>query len=354
MGAPIIRTHDWHHHDYDMIIDVRSPVEFTEDHITGAVNMPCLSDEERDIVGTLYKQQSAFEARKTGAAFTARNIARHIERFLQDKPADFTPLIHCWRGGQRSRAFAQICSEIGWKSYVLEGGYKYYRTRVLDGLKTLPQPLKLIIIAGRTGSAKTKLLYHLKETGQQILDLEGLANHRGSLLGKSSDPQPSQKQFESHLFSEMTGFDTTRPVFVESESSRIGDVHIPKMLWHQMIAAPLILVTSDRRERASYLVEEYPHLLTDQQDLNRLIEGMVFRHGKAETARWKSLMEQENWLELAETLLSHHYDPAYDQSVLRHQRDVLAELPLGGYHEKGLRQTAAEIISLIEDKNNIT
>lgn len=346
MGAPINRTVEWHHPHYDMVIDVRSPAEFAEDHIIGAVNMPCLSNEERVIVGTLYKQKSAFEARKVGAALTARNIARHLENYLSDKPADFSPLIHCWRGGQRSRAFAQICSEIGWQCHVLDGGYKFYRGQVLDGLKALPSQLKLIVIAGRTGSAKTKILETLSAQGEQILDLEHLAHHRGSLLGKMNHHQPSQKYFESLIMKELSCFDFSRPVYVESESSKIGNVHIPKMLWHQMVISPLILIQVERMQRAAYLVDEYPHLMTDQTDLMKLIEGMVYRHGKEETQRWKGLMEDRNWPELAETLLEKHYDPAYDQSVLRHQRTILTELKLAGYSPSELTELACQIQSL--------
>lgn len=346
MGAPIYRTTQWNDAAFDMVIDVRSPAEFADDHIIGAVNMPCLSNTERAIVGTMYKQQSAFEARKVGAAISARNIAQHLEDFLHDKPADFTPLIHCWRGGQRSRAFAQICSEIGWTCHVLEGGYKFYRTQVLDGLKTLPDQLNLIIIAGRTGSAKTKLLHALAAQGEQVLDLEGLANHRGSLLGKMAESQPSQKLFESHIMHQLQQFDTTRPIYVESESSRIGDVHIPKLLWHQMILAPLIFIELDRTLRASYLVEEYPHLIADQTDLNKLIEGMNFRHGKAVTTAWKQLMEAKNWIELAQNLLEKHYDPAYDQSVLRHQREIIATIALHGHSAAHIDEVAAEISNI--------
>lgn len=333
-----------------MIIDARSPAEFADDHISGAVNMPSLSDDEREIVGTIYKQKSAFEARKIGASMTAKNIATHIEAHLADKPAGFTPLIHCWRGGQRSRAFAQICSEIGWTCYVLEGGYKFYRTQVLDNLKTLPEQFRYIIIAGRTGSAKTKLLQALGSRGAQILDLEGLAHHKGSLLGGLSEPQPSQKLFESCLVGKLSGFDKDRPVFVESESSRIGEVHIPKLLWHEMIHAPVIMIEVDRQQRAEYLVSEYPHLLSDQTDLNRLIDGMIYRHGHAETGKWRELMRQHDWVSLSHALLERHYDPAYDQSVSRHNRTQWLQLAQADCSAAEMDQTASQILSALQDQ----
>ena len=348
MGAPIHRTTDWQSDRYDMIIDARSPAEFADDHISGAVNMPSLSDDEREIVGTIYKQKSAFEARKIGASMTAKNIATHIEAHLADKPAGFTPLIHCWRGGQRSRAFAQICSEIGWTCYVLEGGYKFYRTQVLDNLKTLPEQFRYIIIAGRTGSAKTKLLRALGSRGAQILDLEGLAHHKGSLLGGLSEPQPSQKLFESCLVGKLSGFDKDRPVFVESESSRIGEVHIPKLLWHEMIHAPVIMIEVDRQQRAEYLVSEYPHLLSDQTDLNRLIDGMIYRHGHAETGKWRELMRQHDWVSLSHALLERHYDPAYDQSVTRHERPVAGIVSMASITQTDISGCADEILTIAQ------
>ena len=200
MSAPIIITKNWYPEAYDMVIDVRAPVEFAQDHIVGAVNMPVLSNAERIEIGTLYKQSSPFAARKRGAVLVSQNIARHIDTKLLDLPADFSPLIHCWRGGQRSRAFAHILSEIGWRCHLLEGGYKAYRRDILDGLKADFSGLSLVVIAGRTGSAKTDILAEIKNQGGQIIDLEGLARHRGSLLGRWPDsPQPSQRFFESSL-----------------------------------------------------------------------------------------------------------------------------------------------------------
>ncbi len=348
MGAPIHRTADWQSATYDMIIDVRSPAEFAEDHIVGAVNMPSLNNAERAEIGTIYKQQSAFEARKIGGYMAAKNISDHIRAFLLEKPPEFTPLIHCWRGGQRSRAFAQICSEIGWTCYILEGGYKYYRTQILDNLNILPEQFKYRIIAGRTGSAKTKLLQALAQKGEQILDLEALANHKGSLLGRMTGDQPSQKMFESRLINQLSSFDKDRPVFVESESSRIGDLHIPKLLWREMIQSPVIMIEIDRDIRAAYLVDEYPHLLSDQTDLNRLIDGMIYRHGHAETQKWRALMAQNDWLSLSHCLLEQHYDPAYDQSVTRHERPVTGIISMQKIDQTEISRTADDIIALAQ------
>lgn len=348
MSAPVHTTTDWRPDQYDLIIDVRSPSEFADDHIEGAVNLPSLSDEEREIVGTLYKQTSAFEARKTGAAMMSRNIAYHLDTLLKDRPAGFRPLIHCWRGGQRSRAFALVLSEVGWTTHLLQGGYKAYRRDILDRLNDIPPQLTLQIIAGRTGSGKTALLRHLREQGAQTLDLEDIAAHRGSLLGQiPGRPQPGQRLFESRLVEAMMRFDPERPVFVESESSRIGNLQIPPALWRRMTTAPLITLDIPVAARAAYLVSVYDRLTTDTDDLSRLIDGMVRRHGYQMTAGWNQLMQDGNWPGLAEALLTSHYDPAYDQSVSRHGREEWLRLSPDDCSAPELEKTAAQILSAL-------
>jgi len=348
MTAPIHTTTDWQPDQYDMVIDVRSPAEFADDHIEGAINLPSLSDEERVIVGTLYKQTSAFEARKTGAAMMSRNIARHLDTTLKDQPAGFRPLIHCWRGGQRSRAFALVLSEVGWTTHLLEGGYKAYRRDILDRLNDVPPRLKLQIIAGRTGSGKTALLQHLAANGGQILDLEDLAAHRGSLLGQIPGcPQPSQRLFESRLVNALLRLAPDQPIFVESESSRIGNLQIPPALWRQMTTAPLISLDIPVTARAAYLVSVYDRLTTDTTDISRLIEGMVRRHGYEVTAGWQKLMGEADWCGLAEALLSSHYDPAYDQSVSRHGRTEWLRLEQDDCSDAAMQKTAARILAAV-------
>ena len=327
MSAPIIETNKWQSSSYDMIIDVRSPAEFFNDHIPDAVNMPVLSDSERDIVGTIYKQQSSFNARKYGAVLVARNIAEQLEKKLHFMTTDFKPLIHCWRGGQRSRAFAQICSEIGWKTFILKGGYKSYRREVLIGLEEISDKLKFVVIAGRTGSGKTGILHELINSGSQVLDLEKLAAHRGSLLGAVVNcMQPSQRLFESHLYAALMKFDLTKTIYVESESSRIGNIQIPAGVWRQVISAPMIFINTPLQTRATYLLSEYEHLMTDPSALEKLIYGMSKRHGNAHTDMWRGLIKSRNWQELAEDLLKTHYDPAYDRSIRRHNRYLLKEI----------------------------
>ena len=345
MTAPIHTTQNWQPDQYDMVIDVRSPSEFADDHIEGAVNLPALFDDERALVGKLYNQTSAFAARKTGAAMMSHNIANHLETFLQNKPASFRPLIHCWRGGQRSRAFALVMSEIGWTTHLLEGGYKAYRRDVLDKIKSLPKRLSLIIIAGRTGSGKTDLLQTLQQNQQQILDLEDLAAHRGSLLGQIPGRlQPGQRLFESRLAHKLMQFAPSLPVFIESESSRIGNLQIPASLWREMTNAPLVTLNVPVSARAAYLVSVYERLTLDPSDLLLLIDGMVRRHGYDITGEWKNLLNQKEWHSLAESLLTAHYDPAYDQSVSRHDREVLLYVTQNDFSKEQREKTIHEIM----------
>jgi len=346
MSAPITDVTSWQASDYDMIIDVRSPIEFADDHIPGAVNMPVLSDEERVTIGTLYKQESPFIARKKGAALVARNIADHLDTKLFDLPSSFSPLIHCWRGGQRSHAFARICSEVGWRSYVLTGGYKQYRRDVMSGLEAVPSTLSFIVVAGRTGSRKTDILTGLKAKGAQVLDLEGIANHRGSLLGHIKDsPQPSQRMFESQLNKKLQSFDPERPVYVESESSKVGNVQLAPELWKSIAAAPQIAVSAPRTDRATYLLGAYEHLTHDISDLNKLVTGMTHRHGRERTDIWQALIDAKDWQLLAVELLEAHYDPAYDRSMERHDRFVHAKIEMPDCSDNTLEGAVTRILA---------
>ena len=198
---------------FHAVIDARSPSEFALDHLPGAVNWPSLDDEERRLVGTEYKQVSPFEARKRGAVLVARNIARHLEREAQDLPREWRPLVYCWRGGQRSGALALVMGQVGFDVHVLEGGYREFRRRVVSALETAGTDLDLRLICGKTGSGKSRLLQALAAQGAQVLDLEALAQHRGSVLGSlPGAPQPSQKRFETLLWQQLQAFRRDQPV----------------------------------------------------------------------------------------------------------------------------------------------
>jgi len=298
-------------------IDVRSPAEFALDHLPGAVNLPVLDDEERARIGTLYVG-SAFEARRLGAALVARNIAAMLDGALADKSREWQPLVYCWRGGQRSRALAHVLNEVGWRAMQLDGGYRAYRRHVVGQLETLPSRFRFVVLCGLTGSGKSRLLAALARSGAQTLDLEGIARHRGSLLGDlPGDSQPSQKWFESQLFDALGRLDGSRPVYVESESRRIGSVQMPDALLAQMrIGRGLTLVTP-LEQRVALLKEEYAHFLSAAASLGACLEPLVELHGKAVIARWGAMAAAADWDPLVAELLETHYDPMYARSLAR-------------------------------------
>ncbi|MBT8477242.1 MAG: tRNA 2-selenouridine(34) synthase MnmH, partial [Alphaproteobacteria bacterium] len=244
----------------DTVIDVRSSAEFAEDHLPGAINLPVLSDAERAEVGTIYVQDSAFRARRIGAALVAANAARHLQGPLADKDGSWQPLVYCWRGGQRSASFAAILTQVGWRTQVLTGGYRSYRRIVAQALYDDDWPTPLTLLDGNTGTAKTELLHLLAARGVQTLDLEGLARHRGSIFGPVAEAQPSQKAFESAIAGQLAGFDPARPVVIEAESSKIGDLLVPPSLWKAMAVAPRIEVAAPLGARAEYLTRAYADL----------------------------------------------------------------------------------------------
>ena len=349
MPAPIEILTNWRDHRIDEIIDVRSPAEFADDHIPGAINLPVFSNDERAFIGTLYKQKSPFIARREGAAILSANVAKHIQQTLIDRPENWRPLVHCWRGGQRSRAFAHICGEIGWASFLLEGGYKTYRTRVLSAIDTLPSEFQLCIIAGATGTGKTHLLHALGRAGAQILDLEGLAAHKGSLLGAlPHENQPSQRYFESCLHKVLSDFDTSKTVFVEAESSRVGNISLPKALWHKMAHAPKIELETDIKTRLALLKEDYKHLMRpDHVDLQKLITGMTARHGHETTQSWQQYLQSEDYDAFISHLLQDHYDPAYLRASQKHHRQSLGKIHLTGPQKADFDLCATQILSQV-------
>jgi tRNA 2-selenouridine synthase len=307
--------------EFDEVVDVRTPSEFAEDHIPGAVNRPVLSDEERMRVGTLYKQVSAFSGRKLGAALVARNIATHVEASFMDKAKSWRPLIYCWRGGKRSEAMVHILREIGWDAQRLEGGYKAYRRAVLAELPQLARRQRLCVVCGLTGSGKSRLLETLDRLGAQVLDLEKLAAHRGSVLGHlPHELQPTQKMFESGVWSRLRSFDTNRTVFVESESKRIGALQVPDELLVSMWDSECVWVETDTTARVALLKEQYEHFLRDPEALARQLDCLIQRHGRAAIERWKESSRRGAWDELVRELLEQHYDPAYKRSIASHYR----------------------------------
>ncbi|MDL2355866.1 MAG: tRNA 2-selenouridine(34) synthase MnmH [Pseudomonadota bacterium] len=302
---------------FDAIIDARSESEFALDHIPGAINCPVLNDAERIRVGTMYKQVNAFEAKKVGAALVSRNIARHIEQLWIDQPRDWKPLIYCWRGGNRSGALAHVLAKIGWPAIQLDGGYKDYRAHVSLALSA-PPPLAFQVICGTTGSGKSRLLEVLDAIGAQVLDLEQLAAHRGSVLGGlPSQPQPSQKMFETMVWDKLRHFDPARPVFVESESKKVGNLRVPDAVMEQMRLSPCISLALSRPNRVRLLMEDYHHFTADPTTLNAQLECLVKLHGRARISAWHAMANQGQMPQLVDELLVDHYDPAYIRSIDR-------------------------------------
>ncbi|SIR42862.1 tRNA 2-selenouridine synthase [Aromatoleum tolulyticum] len=303
---------------FDEFIDARSPAEFEEDHIPGAISCPVLDNEQRAIVGTIYKQQSAFAARRIGAAMVAENIARHLRERFQDKPKDWRPLVYCWRGGQRSGSFVTWLRLIGWDACQLEGGYKNWRRMVVTELETLPQRFDLRVICGATGSGKTRVLEQLAALGAQVLDLEDLAAHKGSVLGALPDrPQPTQKSFETSLYEKLHGFDPERPVFVEAESRKIGRIHLPEGLIAHMRASPCVAIEATRDARIEFLVRDYDYLGRDVPDLQSRIDFLRGLQSNEIIDRWKDLARQHDLPTLYGEFIDLHYDPLYRRSQNR-------------------------------------
>jgi tRNA 2-selenouridine synthase len=305
--------------DYPDRIDVRSPGEFAIDHIPGSTNLPVLDDAERARIGTLYSS-SPFEARRLGAALVARNIARALESTLSNKPREWRPLVYCWRGGQRSRALAHVLNEIGWHAKQLDGGYRAYRRHVVGRLALLPGRCDFVVICGLTGSGKSRLLQALGMAGAQALDLEELARHRGSLLGDLPDAeQPSQKWFESRLLAALERFDRGRPVFVESESRRIGALQLPDALLSRMHAGRRLTLVTPFELRVELLKEDYAHFVADATRFRQRLAPLVPLHGKTLIARWEAMAAAGDWNTLVSELLEQHYDPTYTRSLGRFQ-----------------------------------
>ena len=303
--------------DYDAIIDARTPSEYALDHIPGAVSAPVLDDAQRAEVGTLYKQVSPFEAKKRGAALVAKNVARHVEDLFGQKDKGWRPLIYCWRGGKRSGAMAHILREIGWPAETLEGGYRAYRRWVVEALATLPAQIDFIVVHGPTGSGKSRFLTALAKAGAQVLDLEAFAAHRGSVLGGlPGEPQPSQKWFESQLLERLQKLDRARPVFVEGESKKIGELQVPDALMARMRASRCITLETDLSTRVTLLLDEYRHFVADRAALEAQLDCLAALHGKERIAQWKALAAAGNWREFVTRLLIEHYDPAYRRSSM--------------------------------------
>lgn len=337
--------------EFDAIIDARSPGEFALDHLPNAVNWPSLNDDERIAIGTMYKQVNAFEAKKRGAALVARNAAHHIETHLLDAPKQWRPLLYCWRGGNRSGAQATILSAIGFHVTLLEGGYKAFRAALLTHIPEQVARLKWRVIAGPTGVGKTHLLHALKAQGHQILDLEGLANHRSSVLGLlPGQTQPTQKHFEMKLWHALQQLDSDRVVYVESESKRVGNVTVPESLIKAMRASPCVDIRMSVEQRVSLLMRDYDHFVQDAEHFSERLQTLVALLGHATIDRWQSMIDANQVAGVVQELLSLHYDPKYFESMGRNFQHYATapQVEIRGISDADIADGAREIAALGE------
>jgi tRNA 2-selenouridine synthase len=316
-------------HLFDCLIDARSPSEFALDHMPGAINCPVLDDEERRIVGTIYKQQGAFEARRVGGGMVAANLARHLREQFADKPHHWKPLIYCWRGGLRSGSMVAWLRLVGWDAQQLAGGYKRWRQHVVAMLELQCPQLQFQVVCGATGSAKTRVLHALALRGAQVLDLEDLACHKGSLLGAlPGQPQPCQKAFETRMAAVLERFDLSKPVFVEAESRKIGRLSLPTVLVERMRASPCLEIVAPFEARLDFLLGDYGYLGHDGAALAQRLEAFRTTHGHEAVNRWQAWARNSELSPLFSELTRLHYDPLYarSQAMHFHQWDRRAEL----------------------------
>ncbi len=300
---------------FDTVIDVRSPSEYALDHVPGAINCPVLDDAERALVGTTYAQVSAFEARKIGGALVARRIAEHLEARFRDQPRSWRPLVYCWRGGLRSGSLVTWMRMVGWDAQQLQGGYKSWRRHVVERLAALAPQLPLRVLAGPTGSAKTRVLGALSAAGEQVLDLERLAAHRGSVLGALPGvEQPSQKAFETQLVHAIGGFDLSRPVWVEAESRRIGRLTLPEPLLLRLRASPVVEIAATHEARLAYLLRDYAWFADDPERLAAQLGALHGLLSNETLARWQGWARARELAPLFSALMQEHYDPLYARS----------------------------------------
>ena len=339
---------DWRDNGKIEIIDVRSPSEYKIDHIPGSINIPILNDEERHQVGTTYKQVNPFKAKILGASLISKNISKFLNTELSNKKGSWSCLIYCWRGGQRSRSLALILNEIGWRVKILKGGYKSYRKKIINELNVMPK-IDFKIIQAQTGTAKTKILDSLKNLNAQVLDLEKLANHRGSLLGKEvKESQPSQKYFETLIHENLYKYNPLKPVFLESESSKIGNLHLPIKLWEKLNFSERILLRAPLEKRVEFLINEYRHLTDDPSLIKPFISGMKGKYSNIKIKHWSELIENKSWDDFVQSVLEIHYDPMYAYSEKKHFEKIIFKLNLSNLNKLSIDNTAKKILNYFQ------
>ncbi|MFD0859582.1 tRNA 2-selenouridine(34) synthase MnmH [Roseovarius aquimarinus] len=332
----------------DTLIDARSPAEFAEDHLPGAINLPSLDDAQRAEVGTIYVQEDRFKARRIGASMVARNVAAHLEGPLAHHGGGWQPLVYCWRGGQRSGSFVSILEQIGWRVRLLDGGYRAYRRLVVGILYDSPLALRPVLLDGNTGTAKTRLLHLLEREGVQIVDLEGLANHRGSALGAMEGGQPTQKLFEGRLAQKLATLDPKRPVVIEAESHKVGTRILPPSLWSAMKVAPVVRVTAPVEARARFLAEAYGDMTERPETLSAALDLLRPLRGHEAVDHWQEMVLAKDFTPLAEELIRQHYDPGYERARARQDMAEPLAVHLPALDDAALTAALPELMAAIE------
>jgi len=346
---PVVRIED--RHTFDTIIDARTPAEFEIDHIPGAINCPVLDNEERRIVGTLYKQVGAFEARRVGGAMVAANLARHLREQFADRPQGWRPLVYCWRGGLRSGSMTTWMRMVGWDAQQLAGGYKAWRRHVIEVIETRAPQLPLVVICGATGSGKTRVLHELAALGEQVLDLEGLARHKGSLLGALPGvPQPSQTAFETALADAIERLDLSRPLYVEGEGARIGQLNLPVPLVARMRDSGCLETEVPLAARLDFLLHDYAYLGDRPEWLANQLERLKPLHGKTTISAWQDMATAGDLPHLFAELATRHYDPSYARSHGKHfhQWEDRVVVTADSLSAEGIKALAKTIVERVE------
>src|SRR6266513_276368 len=301
--------------EYALVIDARSQREYTEDHVPGAVNLPVVDNEEYAEVGTTHRTDK-HRAYLIGVSYALKNISHAIDELVAGQPKDARMLVYCFRGGKRSKLWFDALSTIGYRVDRLPGGWKAYRAWVRDQLTDLPRKFRYHVVCGPTGCGKTRLLAALATVGAQVLDLEALARHRGSLIGEIPDrAQPTQKWFESELIDALWRFDPEKPVWVESESKKIGAIQVPSGLLEAMRDARVFAVSAPMSERVQLWREDYAHLERNPDALLERLRPLRPLVGGEEFTHWESLAKERRMPELFARLMEAHYDPAYGHSI---------------------------------------
>ena len=335
--------------EYDLVIDARSQREYTEDHIPCALSLPVVDDEEYAEVGTTHRTDK-HRAYTIGVSYALKNISHSIDELVARYPKDARMLVYCFRGGKRSKLWFDALSTIGFRVDRLPGGWKAYRAWVRDQLDDLPGKFRYHVLCGPTGCGKTRLLSGLASVGAQVLDLEDLARHRGSLIGDIPGvTQPSQKWFDSLLVEKLRRFDPAKPVWVESESKKIGAIQLPGALLETIHAGRLFSLSAPMAERVALWREDYSHF---ERDLDAMMSRLHFLRpliGAEEYARWENLARERRAPELFQRLMEAHYDPAYARSIGKNypQIDQASHVGLTRLDRESLLETARQLHSAL-------